>query len=177
MEETMMRYYFILTWPTANLSVRQKGLEGCGIGTAISLSRSGFGTELLEAALEKDEEALEEYLVSWRCRIRFELHTNQGGHLDTKKPALANKLADDFPNPRVVLAYVKPLTSLSHAGAWPVEISDIQSRLPNLMDLASFCHRKFSWDGPTIFRKFESLIWNGMCLRMLIEVRVQLIFL
>lgn len=147
----------------------QAGLEGCGIQIAIALSRSGFGTDLFEAASESDELILKVYLVQWRERVRNELRTNQNRHLVKRQLTLANKITESFPDPKVVLAYVNPLTSWSNGHSGP-DISELQPPVPVIEDIAAFCQKKFSWGRDKVLTKFKNLLWGGACLAMLIEV-------
>jgi len=89
--------------------------------------------------------------------------------LAKKQPALADKITEAFPDPKAVLAYVNPSTSWSNGSSNP-NIPQIQPGVPDIAAIAGFCGRKFSWGRDDILDKFETLLWNGACLAMLIEV-------
>jgi Holliday junction resolvase YEN1 len=145
------------------------GLEGCGIRTAIGLSRSGFGADLFNAARGATESNLNAFLGLWRDRVRDELQSNASGHLAKKQPALANKITGDFPDPKAILAYVNPYTSWSNDSS-TANVPQLLPGVPDLAAIAEFCSRKFSWGNAQIMDKFERLLWNGACLAMLLEV-------
>jgi hypothetical protein len=66
--------------------------------------------------------------------------------------------------------YVKPLTSWSDGGNGP-DLSSIRPRQPDLANLASFASDVFDWKTPgDVIANFGSVLWAGVCFRMLLEV-------
>jgi hypothetical protein len=91
--------------------------------------------------------------------------------LAKRQPTLAKKITDSFPDPKVVLAYVNPITSWSDGGSGPnFNFSELRPPAPVIEDLAAFCQKKFSWGMDKVLAKFENLLWSGACLAMLVEV-------
>jgi holliday junction resolvase YEN1 len=151
----------------------QAGLKGCGISLAIGLSRSGLGSSLLRATQERDEFGLRSFLEGWREQLRNVLRTNSDGYLGRKYPILADSVPDSFPNPVILSAYANPLTSWSSGGSGP-QIANLHSQVPDITRIASFCNRKFGWGRSHILQRFNNLLWDGVCLTMLIAVRAQI---
>jgi holliday junction resolvase YEN1 len=86
--------------------------------------------------------------------------------------ALASSIPDSFPNLETLLLYAKPLTSRFADVAGP-DLSACQPRVPDIIQLAKFCVRRFDWQ-PTIpggvRHKFHDSLWDGICLQMLRQV-------
>jgi len=146
------------------------GLPGCGTSIAYGLACAGFGDSLLAAALALTLQDFKTFLVSWREQLCAELMTNASGCLSQKCPALAKRMPDSFPNVHHILLYAKPLTSWSEGAAGP-DLSKLQPRQPDITKLATICKHRFNWEPtPGILKKFESVLWDGVCIRMLCEV-------
>jgi len=151
-----------------------KGLEGCGIKTAIGLAKAGFGKTLINARKEAaTEKEMLTFLQTWRSDLKRELKTNPSGHLGRTFPSLSNNLTTDFPELRVLDLYFAPITSgskgksiLTHydpANMWRTE--------PNLEALFTFCEMSFEWGHQDdILRRFRNLLWTGIAARVLRRV-------
>lgn len=150
---------------------QQIGLKDCGIGTACRLARYGVGDELLNAALNMSENKLTKYLREWRQRVRNLLVQDPKGYIGTKSPSVARNLTDNFPKRQVLRNYTHPITSWSGLAGMQ-NVAQIPSLVPlataNLEDLAGFVFRQFEWNAGEVHAKFKSLLWEGLCLRMLI---------
>lgn len=143
-----------------------EGLPGCGPGTAHALAKAGFGDTLLQAAKTLPKEKLSAFLDAWRDEVRAELKSNSRGLLGSKKAALAKSFPDTFPDPVVLSLYANPLTSESTNR--PCALSYKWEREPDLGKLAALCERKFEWGvRPLIVKRFRTVIWEPMVLRIL----------
>lgn len=153
----------------------QKGVTGCGIETACSLTGLGLGEGLFSAAQGGDTQAFRAYLACWRDQVRHRL-VNPGGH-KRKYTAVANNIIEDFPSPEVVLAYATPLTSWSQCSGGP-SLPLLKLRVPNISKLASFCEFSFHWGTEVgIINSFNNILWESMVIRILLEVRYGVHFL
>jgi hypothetical protein len=150
--------------------ITKTGVPGCGTGIAHSLSHSGLGDSLLDAATSLSASALHGFLVQWRDKLRNELATDAGGFLGRKYPALARAVPDTFPGSAVLCLYTNPITSWSNGGQGP-EMRLWQPRQPDIAGLAAFCERSFTWGSfLEIPIKFRKHIWEGVCIRRLSSV-------
>jgi Holliday junction resolvase YEN1 len=150
------------------------GLANCGISIGYGLARTGLGDSLLRAALELSTRELDQFLVIWRQQLRAELSTNANGQLSRNFPSIAQNVPDSFPNLEHLLLYAKPTTSWSAHSSGP-GISILQVRQPNIAWLARICERRFDWERAVtggITAKFHNVLWDGVCLRMLLEVSI-----
>ena len=146
-------------------------MPGCGAHIAHQLSLYGLGELLLDAANDIPFSELPTFLISWRAKLRHALSVDPDGHLGRKYAALANAVSDTFPNPTTLLRYTAPTTSWSDGGPGR-DFSELRPRQPDIAKLASLCERFFSWGTSSgILEKFDSIIWDGACLRMLTDVR------
>jgi hypothetical protein len=152
----------------------QNGLKGCGINIAYGLAKYGLGDSLLRAAKMHydDAAALASFLVDWRVELQTLLRTDPDGHIGRQCKSVADNIRETFPLPHVVLAYTHPLTSWSHGGYGAATIPSIPLQEPDVRGLASFCKRRFGWSPETVHAKFESVVWEGACLRMLGQVNI-----
>ena len=143
----------------------QIGLKGCGISTAISLAREGYGTALLDGiSRNRSTTDLVEFLAFWRKSLIYELQTNQSGFLHKCLPALAASVPLDFPDPKFINLYLSPLTS-EHEG--PKEA--ITEKGPDLVRLAQFIEEHFVWGDLTgILKRFSTCVFPGLALRELL---------
>ncbi|KAJ6500207.1 PIN domain-like protein, partial [Mycena vitilis] len=144
------------------------GLVGCGPHIAHALARCGFGDSLLAACQNMVETDLKLFLVRWREDLRLELATNSRGFLRSRQPNLSTKIPEAFPSLRVLKLYIQPVTSWSE-GSPPVS-ADWVVKLPELPELAMYCHREFGWNASTILDKFKRLIFPGLFTRRLAMV-------
>ncbi|KAJ7660950.1 PIN domain-like protein, partial [Mycena polygramma] len=144
------------------------GLVGCGPHIAHALARCGFGDSLLAACQNMVEADLKLFLVRWREDLRLELATNSRGFLRSRQPNLSTKIPETFPSLRVLKLYIQPVTSWSE-GSPPVS-ADWVVKLPELPELAMYCHREFGWNASTILDKFKRLIFPGLFTRRLAMV-------
>ncbi|EKM76246.1 hypothetical protein AGABI1DRAFT_9336, partial [Agaricus bisporus var. burnettii JB137-S8] len=145
----------------------EEGLRKCGMVTAHSLARCGFGDTLFEAANKLSQEELVDFLHTWREELRQELKTNSKGYLKNRQIALSKSVPDTFPNIDVLLSYAQPITSesLGHAGRNPIIT---WSKEPNFALLAAACELYFEWGyKEAIIKRFRTVIWPGAVLRIL----------
>ena len=146
---------------------QQGGLAGCGVTTAHSLARCGFGDGLYEAAVNLDRKSLEDFLVCWRDELRNELRTNSKGEIGQKRILLANSITEDFPDIDVLLSYVKPITSESMGRAGN-NMKITWEREPDLARLAGVCELYFEWGyKEAIIRRLRTVLWPSIVLRIL----------
>ncbi|KAG7097326.1 hypothetical protein E1B28_004685 [Marasmius oreades] len=154
------------------------GIPSCGIKIASGLARAGFGKSLYQAAttMDKESQELRNFLRDWRIGIAHELTTNSSGFLPMKKPSIAKKIPDTFPDIEVLFSYVSPVTSetlgrldlyddliVGHnqANGW-------LKKDPSLPQLASSCELHFEWGVmDTIIKRFRTVIFRGVVLRIL----------
>lgn len=146
------------------------GLEGCGSNIARKLSLSGLGDTLLNGVEAVSFSVHSNFLANWRNSLRFELHNDPNGLLGRKHQVLAARVPATFPNPRILLKYVKPVTSWSNGGHGP-NLSSWRPQQPNIEQLAAYCARYFAF-GPMadIVTKFRKVVWEGVCIQMLCAV-------
>jgi holliday junction resolvase YEN1 len=142
---------------------------------ALGLAHCGFGDSLLEAVLSQRLD-LPLFLVQWREDLSRELRTDSKGRLGKKYAGLADTVPIGFPNIDIVDAYVFPTTSWSD-GDGP-DLGPLSPKFPDVTNLAAFCVREFSWGGTSgTLSKLCNVLWEGMCVAMLREVRSIIIWL
>ncbi|KAG2344309.1 hypothetical protein BDR05DRAFT_910413 [Suillus weaverae] len=143
----------------------QAGVQGCGKLIAAALARCGFGDRLLEAASSLSREELEKWLDAWRDEVREELRTNKSGLIGSKKPALAKKIPDDFPDVDILLSYTNPITSETEGKptrdiTWEKE--------PDIGKIAALCELYFEWGvKDVIIKRFRTVLWPSAVQRIL----------
>ncbi|OJA09143.1 hypothetical protein AZE42_02315 [Rhizopogon vesiculosus] len=143
----------------------QAGVQGCGKLIAAALARCGFGDQLLEATSSLDHEELEKWLITWRDQVREELRTNRSGFVGSKKPALAKKIPDDFPDIDILLSYTNPITSETE-GKPTREIT--WEHEPDIGKIAGLCELYFEWGvKDVIIKRFRTVLWPSAVLRIL----------
>ncbi|KAG1736213.1 hypothetical protein EDB19DRAFT_1722291 [Suillus lakei] len=143
----------------------QAGVQGCGKLIAAGLARCGFGDQLLEAAGSLSREELEEWLDTWRDEVREELRTNKSGLIGSKKPALAKKIPDDFPDVDILLSYTNPITSETE-GEPTRDITWEQE--PDIGKVAALCELYFEWGvKDVIIKRFRTVLWPSAVQRIL----------
>jgi Holliday junction resolvase YEN1 len=143
----------------------EAGVQGCGKLIAAGLARCGLGDRLLEATSSLDREELEDWLVTWRDQLREELRTNKSGFIGSKKPALAKKIPDDFPDLDILLSYTNPITSETE-GKPTREVTWEQE--PDIGKIAGLCELYFEWGvKDVIIKRFRTVLWPSAVLRIL----------
>ncbi|KAF5375341.1 hypothetical protein D9615_007986 [Tricholomella constricta] len=145
-----------------------RGLKGCGIEIAHQLSLgTTLGEDLYAAVHNYSSTELSSFLEEWCKRLRRELVDNPHQALRQCQPALAQKVVQGFPSPKVLRAYLHPITSLSN-GSTPEINSKI--RTPDLAAVAVWCEKYFSWGTRgVILDRFQNNVWGGICVRSLIK--------
>ncbi|KAG0707209.1 hypothetical protein DFH29DRAFT_995272 [Suillus ampliporus] len=119
---------------------------------------------LLEAASSLSREELEKWLVTWRNDVREELRTNKSG-VGSKKPALAKKIPDDFPDVDILLSYTNPITSETE-GKPTREIT--WEKEPDIGKIAGLCELYFEWGvKDVIVKRFRTVLWPSAVQRIL----------
>ncbi|KAG2356911.1 hypothetical protein BDR07DRAFT_1421973 [Suillus spraguei] len=143
----------------------QAGVQGCGKLIAAALARCGFGDRLLEAASSLSHEELDKWLDTWRDDVREELRTNKSGLIGSKKPALAKKIPDDFPDVDILLSYTNPITSETE-GKPTQDITWEQE--PDIGKIAALCELYFEWGvKDVIIKRFRTVLWPSAVQRIL----------
>lgn len=143
----------------------QAGVQGCGKLIAAALARCGFGDRLLEAASSLSREELEKWLDTWRDEVREELRTNKSGLIGSKKPALAKKIPEDFPDVDILLSYTSPITSETE-GKPTRDITWEQE--PDIGKIAALCELYFEWGvKDVIIKRFRTVLWPSAVQRIL----------
>ncbi|QSL65306.1 hypothetical protein MERGE_002616 [Pneumocystis wakefieldiae] len=121
------------------------GIPNCGIKTAISAAKAGFGDSLLSLIKNGSD------LTSWKKDLEKYLSTNYGGHFSTRRSFL--KLPEDFPNQEIIQFYINPVVStdlelkrkLRHVvWKWPIDVPKLQK----------FVSTHFSWLGLPGIKRF-----------------------
>ena len=147
----------------------QAGLAGCGPTIAHKLAQSDLASTLFRATLALPREALSEFLVDWRKKLRYQLTFDSNGLLGRKHPAVAQKISSKFPSIDILLLYANPVTS------WTADIipdsSQWSLRQPDLPAIGLLCEKSFSWgtSGQMIAR-FQQNVWRGIVMRYLLQV-------
>lgn len=147
----------------------QVGLAGCGPTIAHKLAQSDLADTLFHATLGLPREALSEFLVDWRKKLKDQLTFDSNGLLGRKYPAVARKVSSKFPSIDILLRYAHPVTS------WTAEIipdsSQWSLRQPDLPAIGLLCEKSFSWgtSGQMIAR-FQQNVWRGIVMRYLLQV-------
>ena len=142
----------------------QNGLKGCGVLTAISLARGGYGTTLL-GGIGRNQSTTDvaAFLAVWHGTLIRELQTNQSGFLHKRLPVLAASVLLNFPDLKFINLYLNPVTSEQeqHKGA----VAIIAERGPNLVRLAQFVEEHFVWgDLAGILKRFSTCVFPGLAL-------------
>ncbi|KAG1781311.1 hypothetical protein EV702DRAFT_1042428 [Suillus placidus] len=148
------------------------GLPGCGWKTARGLAQYGVGDDLLQEAqahsLTSSHDGLKDYICGWVCRLRKILVKNPLGHIGRRHPRFLNNFPNNFPELSVVLAYVKPQTSVQ-----PVNhnsCSSVNSKVLDLENLTYLCPVRDAESMGTM-RKLQDYIWPGICIHVLLETQ------
>ncbi|KAM5536755.1 hypothetical protein V8D89_009594 [Ganoderma adspersum] len=144
-----------------------KGLEGCGVQTAVGLTHYGLGTSLLSQAWEAvyTGDGYELPLDDWRDSLRHYLQHDPDGHVGQRHPALAASVPDDFPEINVVMAHVRPLTTGRDCISLDAEFG-CSARF-HVAKVAQLCDKLFSWDATTLAAKMAKFVWPAVVMRLL----------
>ena len=84
---------------------------------------------------------------------------------------MADSVHNDFPAIGVIYQYVKPATSWSNGGNGP-DTSAWLPQQPRLSELAALCERTFSWSPVVIDNSFRKNVWDGCCVRRLMQITI-----
>ncbi|EEP82427.1 predicted protein [Uncinocarpus reesii 1704] len=118
------------------------GVPRCGPKLAAEIVRAGFGADLLDI-IKSNPKDLDAPLNEWRERLDYELSTNESGYFKSKHKAV--KIPKDFPDLRVLLDYISPVTSTEK------EVEKLESLQWNqkidVSSLKQFVCDKLGWDG------------------------------
>ncbi len=146
---------------------QQGGLARCGVSTAHSLAKCGFGDSLYQAARTLDRDDLAEFLVTWRHEMRQELRTDSQKIIGRKLVALSKAIPEDFPDIDILLSYVCPITSES-MGRESNNAKLTWGKEPNVAKIAETCEFYFEWGyKEAIIKRFRTVIWHSIVLRIL----------
>ncbi|KJA13315.1 hypothetical protein HYPSUDRAFT_195818 [Hypholoma sublateritium FD-334 SS-4] len=146
---------------------QQGGLARCGVSTAHSLAKCGFGDSLYQAARTLDRDDLAGFLVTWRHEMRQELRTDSQKIIGRKLVALSKAIPEDFPDIDILLSYVNPITSES-MGRESNNSKLTWSKEPNVAKIAETCEFYFEWGyKEAIIKRFRTVIWHSIVLRIL----------
>ncbi|GAW08489.1 PIN domain-like partial [Lentinula edodes] len=154
------------------------GLDNCGIKISYGLACAGFGKRLCLAALTYSENSddLQNFLRQWKSELSQELKTNASGFLPRKSPKLANTIPNSFPDIKVLLAYLRPVTSesLGRSERYDDLLVDAGGhdgwlkKDPSLPLLAKNCEFYFEWGFlESIIKRFRTVIFHGITLRIM----------
>jgi Holliday junction resolvase YEN1 len=162
-------FLFISQFTVSLFIYLQVGLAGCGPTIAHKLAQSDLAGTLFRATLGLPREALSEFLVDWRKKLKHQLTLDSNGLLGRKHPAVAQNVSSNFPSIEILLLYADPVTS------WKVDIVPDSSqwtlRQPDLPAIGLLCEKSFSWgtSGQMIAR-FQQNVWRGIVMRYLLQV-------
>ncbi|KAH7911802.1 hypothetical protein BJ138DRAFT_870624 [Hygrophoropsis aurantiaca] len=146
----------------------QAGVTGCGKLIAKGLARCGFGDSLLTAAQTMPQNELPDFLASWREDVKKELRSNSMGHIGSKKPSLASKIPEDFPDIEILLSYTNPITSETENRSSRNQTTVTWDREPDLGKIAGLCELYFEWGvKDIIIKRFRTVLWPSAVLRIL----------
>ncbi|KAE9409910.1 PIN domain-like protein [Gymnopus androsaceus JB14] len=153
-------------------------LTNCGIKISCGLARAGFGKSLCKAAINhpKDSPQLNTFLRQWRAQLSQELRTNSSGFLPHKSPKLADSVPETFPDIKVLLAYLRPVTSETLGRSERYDDLLVNNggqdgwlkKDPSLPMLAEKCEFYFEWGFmESIIKRFRTVIFQGVVLRIM----------
>ncbi|GAW03188.1 PIN domain-like partial [Lentinula edodes] len=154
------------------------GLDNCGIKISYGLARAGFGKKLCRAALNHNEKSdeLRNFIRQWKSELAQELKTNASGFLPRKSPKLASTIPNSFPDIKVLLAYLRPVTSESLGRSERYDDLLVNDggcdgwlkKDPSLPLLAEKCEFYFEWGFlESIIKRFRTVIFHGITLRIM----------
>jgi len=123
---------------------------------------TGLGDSLLNAAQSLSGNNLISFMAGWQADLYAEL-------LKIGQLAIAVAV-NTFPQIGVLMNYAMPLTSRTLSGP-PDASQSWASHAPDLPQIARLCKQYFRWrTSNTISKKFHTQIWDGICIRRLMEV-------
>lgn len=148
----------------------KSGIEGCGLKTAVQLSRTELGHRLFDIVGKREaNNSIDLALQEWRQDLKVELATNRSGVLSSKHPKLALNISDTFPDLEVVDLYVHPKVRSDNLNM------DAQSSLCygslDVIGLAKFAEIRFDWgeNATSVLSHYESHLFPVLAFRQLIE--------
>ncbi|KAG2358110.1 hypothetical protein BDR07DRAFT_1489870 [Suillus spraguei] len=152
------------------------GLPGCGWKTAHGLAQYGIGDDLLREvqahSLMSSHQGLKDYICSWFCHLQEILVKDPLGYIGRHHPKFLNNIPNSFfPDVSIVLAYVKPPTSVLVGHDFG---SFIHSEVLDLENLAYLCPVRDAESMGTM-RKLQDYIWPSICIRVLLETEPEAI--
>ena len=112
---------------------------------------------------------LDRFLIGWRNELRNKLLNDPQGRLGRKYQTLAQGFPDNFPEPKALQLYCRPITSQVDLSFTPNYSDWLVPGIPSTKDLASLCDNFFGW-GPDILKCMANHVWEGQFIRQLIKV-------
>ena len=112
---------------------------------------------------------LDRFLIGWRNELRNELLNDPQGRLGRKYQTLAQGIPDNFPEPKALQLYCRPITSQVDLSFTPNYSDWLVPGIPSTKDLASLCDSFFGW-GPDILKCMANHVWEGQFIQQLIKV-------
>ncbi|KAF9043548.1 PIN domain-like protein [Hymenopellis radicata] len=154
---------FIALLSGGDYAVRD-GITGCGIKTAVELTRTDLGPRLIHSLQVLPIEEWPNFFVQWRVDLTTILRDNPGGTLTRQHPGLAAAVPADFPDPAILALYLTPDTS-------PLDpLVCLNWKPPFIPSLARFAEVHFSWASQAgILNDFDKHIFVGLALREVIR--------
>ncbi|KAL0056711.1 hypothetical protein AAF712_016684 [Marasmius tenuissimus] len=151
----------------ALLCGNEVGVEGCDISVAVQLACLTLGKELVEAFKHLHQpKLLEDYVRSWRARVRDELVFNANGYLERQHPEVAAGIHEHFPSLEVLRYYVNSPARLPPDDATYLNKS-LKPTLPNIAGLVSYCRERFQWSDGDVTQRFKLDLFKGAISRLL----------
>ncbi|KIJ11021.1 hypothetical protein PAXINDRAFT_85124, partial [Paxillus involutus ATCC 200175] len=136
-----------------------KGLRGCGNGTALGLVRCGLGTGLCRAYTRSRDVA--DALRCWRQELANHLAHDPTKMIGRLHPSLAASLPDAFPPLNLVELYLHPV--ITHVNNLAIS-GDPQP--PDTPALAAVMQELLGWeDTAKMLETFCSTIWPAVVLK------------
>ncbi len=145
-----------------------QGLFKCGAKIAHGLTRYGLGDALLACVVNSaDDQSFRVALSAWRLELVYLLRVDPRGFIGQRCISLAASVPEDFPNPAVVRAYARPLTTSPDN----IALDDSFGRIMkfDLAEIAALCKKHFLWDEEELRKRMRTLVWPGAVLRLFAE--------
>ncbi|KAJ8522743.1 hypothetical protein ONZ45_g755 [Pleurotus djamor] len=142
-----------------------QGVEKIGKAIAHGLARCGFGDQLLQAFLNRNNRDIQPFLQAWRAEVNEELRTNSKGFLPRGNASA--QLPNDFPDLQVLSNYATPVTHVTTGRGSGGALRD--PRVFNIAGIAAFCEEKFGEWGykEIILKRFRTLVWPPAFMHLL----------
>ncbi|KAI0691164.1 PIN domain-like protein [Cerioporus squamosus] len=151
------------------------GLHNCGARIAYGLARYGLGDALVACVTNSvDDESLRVALSTWRQELLRLLRADPDGYIGKRCASLAATVPEAFPDPAVIRAYVRPLTTSPDNIALDDEFG--RAMKFDLARLQHLCKNHFSWDEAELRKRMRALVWPGTVLRLFAEARFNVPF-